>query len=190
MPESGGALRGLRAVILVEEQVEDLEVSVPKLWLQDAGAEVLLAGRERRAYRGKKGYEFPADLTLAEAAGQAWDLVLVPGGWAPDKLRTYREVLELVRRQDAEERPLAAICHAGWVLASAGVAKGRRLTSYHAIRDDLQHAGAAWVDERVVVDRNLVTSRQPADLPAFCRALLEQLEARARHSAASPAARR
>lgn len=175
MQPSPPDLRGARVLILVDDLAEDLEVSVPRLWLQDAGAEVLLAGKERRAFKGKKGYEFVADLTLAEAAAQAWDLVVVPGGWAPDRLRTSRDALEVVRRQDRDGKPLAAICHAGWVLASAGVAKGRTLTSYHAIRDDLVNAGATWRDERVVVDGNLVTSRQPSDLPAFCRALLDLL---------------
>lgn len=170
--------RGTRALCFVEENMEDVELLVPRWWLEDAGVQVTVAGREKRAYKGKKGHDLKADATLAEVAGQAWDLVHIPGGFAPDKLRTYPEVLELVRRQDQQGKPLAAICHAGWVLASAGIVRGRRLTSYWSIQDDLVNAGARWVDEPVVVDRNLVTSRHPPDLPAYCRALVEQLEAK------------
>lgn len=164
--------RGARALLFVEHQVEDTELLVPKYWLEDAGVEVVVAGKERAMYRGKRGYEMAATATLREAAQQRWDLVHIPGGHAPDKLRTYPEVLDIVRRQDEQGLPLAAICHGGWVLASAGCAEGRKLTSYWSIRDDLVNAGARWVDEPCVVDRNLITARHPPDLPAYCRALL------------------
>ena len=135
-------LAGTRVLILADDHVEDTELLCPLWWLRDAGADVKVAGRERRTYKGKKGTEVPAELTFQDALQERWDLVVVPGGYAPDRLRTYPEVLELVRRQDREAKPLGAICHAGWVLASAGVAKGRRLTSYGTIKDDLVHAGA------------------------------------------------
>ncbi|MCA1813613.1 MAG: type 1 glutamine amidotransferase [Halobacteriales archaeon] len=169
------SLTGKRALILIEDHFEDTEVLVPKSWLEDAGVEVHVAGRATRVYKGKKGYEVPADTTIADAAQGSWDLVHVPGGFAPDKLRTYPEVLELVTKQDEAGKPLAAICHAGWVLASADLVRGRRVTSYFAIQDDMKNAGAEWVDERCVVDDNLITSRYPGDLPAYCRALLAAL---------------
>jgi protease I len=181
MPASGRAasmppLTGKRALILVEDHVEDLELLFPKFVLEDAGVEVHVAGRALRTYTGKKGYEIPSDTTIADAAQENWDLVHVPGGYAPDKLRTYPEVLQIVQKQMRSGKPLGAICHAPWVLASAGVADGKRLTSWHSVKDDLRNAGADWVDEKCVVDGNLVTSRFPGDLPAYCRALLGLLQ--------------
>jgi protease I len=126
-------------------------------------------------YRGKYGYSITVDTTVDRV--RAGDLrgVVIPGGWAPDRLRMSEGVLALVREVNAAGKVVAAICHAGWVLASAGIVRGRRVTSFRGIRDDLVHAGALWSDEEVVVDGNLVTSRTPDDLPAFMKATLGRL---------------
>ena len=123
----------------------------------------------------KHGYPVEAVLAAADAAADDYDGVVIPGGWAPDRLRQDDGVLKLVQRIFERGRVVAAICHAGWVLASAGIVRGRRVTCYEAIRDDLVNAGAEYVDLEVVRDGNLITSRRPDDLPAFCATMLEAL---------------
>ncbi|MCK6461447.1 MAG: DJ-1/PfpI/YhbO family deglycase/protease, partial [Planctomycetes bacterium] len=124
----------------------------------------------------KYGYPINVDAHVKDLDAKALDGIVIPGGWAPDKLRLHRPVLDLTRAMVAGGKVVAAICHAGWVLASAGVCKGREMTSYVAIRDDLVNAGARWVDRDVVRDGNLITSRTPADLPAFMRTTLAALK--------------
>ena len=163
-----------RAVILIADDYQDLEVWYPLLRLREAGFSVLTAGIEaKKAYRGKNGYPITVDTSIEEIKATDFDCVVVPGGWAPDYIRRHRAALELVRQMNKDHKVVAAICHAGWVLASAGILRGRKCTSYSAIKDDMVNAGAQWTDEEVVVDRNLVTSRKPDDLPAFCKAILE-----------------
>lgn len=125
---------------------------------------------------GKYGYFLPIDLTVSRL-GEIPDALIIPGGWAPDALRTSKPLLDLIRTMHEQEKIIAAICHGGWVLASAGILKGRTVTSFINIRDDLTHAGANWIDQDVVQDKNLITSRTPDDLPAFCRLILEALRA-------------
>ena len=163
-----------KVAILVENQFEDMELWYPYHRLREAGLETVLVGPEVGTYRGKQG-QAPAETQYAadEVAASDYAAVVIPGGYAPDHLRQNQAVLDFVKDAHAAGTPVAAICHAGWVLVSAGVATGKTLTSYPSIRDDLVNAGAEWVDREVVVDGNLITSRDPGDLPAFVAAILE-----------------
>jgi protease I len=169
-------LSGRVVAILLERDYQDLEVWYPALRLREEGARVVFVGTEAHDYRGKYGYPAAADQLIGQVTAADFDAVLVPGGWAPDFLRRYESVLRLVRDLHGLGRPVAAICHAGWVLASAGILKGKTVTSFSAIKDDLVNAGARWVDQEVMVDGNLITSRKPDDLPSFCVALISQIE--------------
>ena len=163
-----------KAVILIADHYQDLEVWYPLLRLKEAGWSVVSAGVEsRKNYTGKNGYPIVVDTHVDEIRAEEFDCVIVPGGWAPDYIRRSPSALEIVRRMNDQRRIVAAICHAGWVLCSAGILKGRRCTSFSAIKDDMVNAGATWEDAETVVDRNLVTARKPEDLPAFCRAILD-----------------
>lgn len=168
-------LRGKNVAILLERDYQDLEVWYPALRLREAGATVVFVAPAVQDYKGKYGYPARADLSMQDAKADAFDAVVIPGGWAPDFLRRHDPLLRFVRDLYNAGKPVAAICHAGWMLASAGILKGKTVTSFSAIRDDVQNAGARWVDRDVVVDGALITSRTPDDLPAFCGALLQQL---------------
>lgn len=153
-----------------------MELWVPYFRLQEAGADVTLAGAVARAtYTSKLGYPAKSDIAYDDAHVDDFDGVIVPGGYAPDRMRRYASANRFVHDMDAQRKLVAAICHGPWVLCSAEVLRGRRATSFFAIKDDVVHAGAEWQDAEVVVDRNLVTSRQPEDLPAFCRACIDVL---------------
>jgi len=159
-----------KIAVLVEEGYQDLEVWYPYYRLREAGFETVFIGTgSSKNYRGKNGYPLEVQAEIKNLAPADFAGVVIPGGWAPDKLRMSREVLDFVREIDRAGKVVAAICHAGWVIASAGIVKGRTVTSYAAIRDDLVNAGAEWVDQEVVRDKNLITARKPDDLPAFCR---------------------
>lgn len=159
--------------VLVEQDYQDLEVWYPILRFREAGFHVVTVGTgTSETYKGKFGYPVKVDATAERVRAAELAAIVIPGGWAPDFLRRSRAVVDLVRDCDAKKRVIGSICHGGWVLCSAGVAKGRKLTSFSAIKDDLVNAGADWVDAEVVVDGNLVTSRKPDDLPAFCMAML------------------
>ncbi len=164
-------------LVLVGPEYEDLEVWYPKLRLEEAGFAVKLAGIGERTYRGKHGYPCTVDGSIADFPASELAGLVAPGGWAPDKLRRDGEVLKRVREMHAAGKMVATICHGPWILISAGVVRGRRMTSTVGIRDDLVNAGATWVDEPAVVDGNVVSSRVPADLPAFARAMLQLLGA-------------
>ncbi|MCB9367018.1 MAG: type 1 glutamine amidotransferase [Calditrichaeota bacterium] len=159
---------GKKIIVLVEHHYQDLEVWYPALRLREAGAKVHLVGSGTAPeYSGKYGYPAKVDKSADKIQASSYDGIVIPGGWAPDRLRMSEPVLELVRAMDRAKKPIACICHGGWVLASAGILRGRKVTSFQAIRDDLINAGAKWVDKEVVVDKHLVTSRKPDDLPAF-----------------------
>ncbi len=162
-------------LILVGPEYEDLEVWYPKLRLEEAGFAVKLAGTGERTYLGKHGYPCTVDGSIADFPASELAGIVAPGGWAPDKLRRDGEVLKRVREMHGAGKMVATICHGPWILISAGVVRGRRMTSTVGIRDDLVNAGATWVDEPAVVDGNIVSSRVPADLPAFARAMLQLL---------------
>jgi len=171
-------LEGKTFAVLVEDQYEDQELWYPVRRLQEAGADVVIVGPEAGAtYASKHGYPATADRAAADVSAGQFDGVIIPGGYAPDRMRRHPAMVQLVADASADGKVVAAICHAGWMLASAGVLKGRHATSFFAIKDDMINAGAEWVDKEVVVDGNLVTSRQPDDLPAFLRAILEQATA-------------
>ena len=169
---SSPCLKDKRVLIFAGPDFEDMELMYPKLRFLEEGAEVKVAGLGEATYTGKKGYPITVDGSAEDFVVGHWDMVIIPGGWAPDKMRMNHAVLEIVRRAIKNNSTVGAICHGGWVLSSAMVLEGRTVTSYIAIKDDMTHAGATWVDEPVVIDGTLVTSRTPADLPDFCRALI------------------
>ena len=173
-----------RVAVLVEDFYQELEVWYPLLRLREAGAEVFTLGLQAGAtYKSKLGYPVKADHGIDDISPTDLDAIVIPGGWAPDYMRRHPGFVNLVREMNALGKTIAAICHAGWLLCSADILHGRRATSFFAIKDDLIHAGAKWVDEPCVVDGNLITSRMPEDLPAFCQALLAALEAGVREPA-------
>ena len=164
-----------KIAILVENDYQEMEVWVPLYRLREEGYETVVVGPRAIEYKSKLGYPVKAQAAASEVKSDDFIGVVIPGGWAPDRLRQDPGVLRLVKELFDARRLVASICHGGWVLASAGVARGRRLTSYQAIRDDMVNAGAQFVDEEVVRDGNLVTSRKPDDLPAFCREIVRVL---------------
>ncbi len=164
-----------KIAILVENDYQELELHYPRLRLIEAGFEVRVLGAGEDVYHSGKGYAVKADADVAKANADDFDAVVIPGGMAPDKMRRHRAMVDFVRRVSDQEKPVAWICHAGWMAVSADIVRGRRVTSFASIRDDMTNAGGEWVDEEVVVDGHLISSRVPDDLPAFCRALLEQL---------------
>ena len=167
-------LNGKRFLIFVGDIYEDLELWYPKLRLIEAGAEVVVAGPEAgKNYAGKNGYPCVSDAAIDDMAADQFDGLVVPGGFMPDKLRRDPKVLKIVQDFDVAKKPIAAICHGGWIPISAGVYKGVRVTGSPGIKDDLINAGAIWEDAAVVVDGHHVSSRKPDDLPDFCRAIIE-----------------
>ncbi|MBW3538987.1 MAG: type 1 glutamine amidotransferase [Planctomycetes bacterium] len=167
-------LEGRRFLIFAGDDYEDLELWYPKLRLEEAGAKVTLAAAEAgRTYRGKHGYPCQADETIANVKSADYDGVVCPGGWMPDKLRRDPKVLQLVREFHEAQKPIAAICHGGWIPISAGIYRGVQVTGSPGIKDDLVNAGAQWHDRSVVVDRHFISSRRPDDLPDFCRGILQ-----------------
>lgn len=169
------SLNGKRIVVLAEDMYEDPELWYPYYRLLEEGAEVILVGPEANTYESKHGYPAKADKAAADVRVEDVDAVVVPGGFAPDRLRRYPAVLDLVRGVSERGGVVAMICHAAWVPISAGIVKGKRATCVSAIKDDLINAGATYVDEAVVVDGNLISSRTPADLPAFMPAIIAAL---------------
>jgi protease I len=168
-------LTGKKIAMLVEEGVEDLEYYVPLMRLQEEGAQVVTAGIDLKSVRGKNGLTIQPDATVDSVkADELFGLVL-PGGWAPDKLRRHAKVTDLVRAMDAQKKIIGIICHGGLVAISAGIVKGRRATGSLGIKDDLINAGAIWVDEAAFREGNLVWGRVVADIPAFCRELMKAL---------------
>jgi protease I len=165
-------LQGKTVLIFVAPQFEDLELLYPKIRLEEEGATVVVAGMGEKSYAGKKGHTVTADTNVDDVYAEEYDALVIPGGWAPDVMRRSDKLLGITKDFAAAGKPVAFICHAAWVLASAGLLKGRRATCVRAIRDDVVNAGAEYVDEAVVVDRNLISSRTPADLAPFCRALI------------------
>jgi protease I len=172
------ALDGRRVLFLAAPMYEDLELWYPKVRLEEEGATCIVAGLGEATYTGKRGYPVTPDTHVDQVQTARFDALVIPGGYAPDIMRRSERVLFLVREFHAQGKPIAFICHGGWVPISARILAGRRVTSVGAIRDDLENAGARWEDAPVVVDGNLISSRTPADLGAFCRALIAQLEAR------------
>jgi len=171
-------LTGKKVAVLAEDYYENLELWYPVLRLREAGAEVTIVGpKAGESYKSKEGYPAKADLSMEDARASAFDAVIVPGGFAPDRMRRHAAMLRLVREAFDQGKIVAAICHAGWVPISAGILKGRTMTCVSAIKDDVINAGAQYVDKEVVVDGNLISSRTPVDLPAFCREIIKAMAA-------------
>ena len=171
------SLQGIRVAILATDGVEDAELREPRKALEEAGAETMLfAPKEGKIQSFKhhdKADQFEVNKSLAQADASQFDAVLLPGGALnADTLRVQPQAQEFVREMDRQGKPIAVICHAPWPLVSAGCIRGRSLTSYHTIQDDIRNAGGNWQDEEVVRDRNWVSSRQPSDIPAFNREMI------------------
>ncbi len=166
-------LKGKKVALLVDQIYQDIEVWYPYYRLKEAGAEVIVVGAKAgETYAGKYGYPIVCEKSYDQVSAADFDGVVIPGGYAPDHIRRYPKANQLVQDLDAQGKLVAAICHAGWVLCSAGILQGRRVTCFSAIKDDVVNAGGRYEDAEVVVDRNLVTSRKPDDLPAFCVAAI------------------
>jgi protease I len=171
-------LKGKRIAILVDNVYQEMEVWYPYYRFKEAGAEVVAVGAKAgETYTSKMGYPIKSDLSYDDVRAADFHGVVVPGGFAPDHIRRHAAALKFVRDIDAAGGLVASICHAAWVLCSAGILRGRRATCFFAIKDDVINAGARYEDAEVVVDDNLVTSRKPDDLPAFCQAAIKVLSA-------------
>ena len=170
-------LEGKRIAILAEEGFEDAELIEPLRAMKDAGARVLVVGSgSQKSYKGKKGGAIvPVDTTAEQVNARDFDAIIVPGGYAPDRMRLHQSMIDLVRKAYDAGKIIAAVCHGPQLLISANIVKGHRLTSWPSVAIDLKNAGAIWVDEPVVRDGNLITSRKPADLPRFNEAIIEAL---------------
>jgi protease I len=169
-------LQGKRVAILVETLYEDLELWYPLLRLREEGAETVIVGPgTAKVYNSKHGYPAPVDRNVDVAEVDRYDAVVIPGGYAPDHMRRHPAMVEFVRQMAQKGKVVAAICHAGWMLASADIIRGKNVTCYYSIKDDVIHAGGKYRDEEVVVDGKIITSRKPDDLPAFCRAIISAL---------------
>jgi protease I len=168
-------LKGKNIAVFVADYYEDLELWYPVIRMREEGAGVVIIGPNADNFEGKKGLPAKADLAVSDARTDDYHGLIIPGGYAPDHMRRSPDMVQFVKKMDEEGKVIAAICHAGWMLASAGILKGRRVTSFFAIKDDLVNAGAEWVDQEMVKDGNIITSRSPADLPAFCRAIIDSV---------------
>ena len=170
-------IAGKKVLILAADLFEDMELLYPQYRLLEEGVEVTVAGLDHTPVTGKKGHgPVAVDTDVEQLAAADFDALVIPGGFAPDKLRRSEKVLQLVRDFDTAGKPVAFICHAGWVPISARILKGRRATSVGAIRDDMENAGVEWLDEATVVDGNLISARTPADLGPWMKALLAALD--------------
>lgn len=165
--------RPLRA----ERLYQEMELRYPVLRMREVGATANIVGPAKGTYMSEKGYPAEADMSIDEVSTADFDAVIIPGGYAPDHMRRNEKMVGFVREMSDRGKTAAYICHAGWMPASAGILKGKTAASTLAIKDDVVNAGAKWVDREVVVDGNLISSRRPADLPAFCREIIRSLKA-------------
>lgn len=164
-----------RVLILLEDLVEDVEFIYPYLRFKEEGFEVISAAPQRREYRGKKGMTFKPDVLIKEVVHENFDCVFIPGGYAPDRLRRYSEVLSLVRRHYEEGKLVCAVCHGPWVLISAKIVEGKRVTGFYAIKDDLVNAGAEYTGEPVEAHKNLITATDPNSMLEMMSVVIRKL---------------
>ncbi len=164
-----------KVALLIEDMYQEVEALVPYYRLQEAGFQVDVIGPEVKTYKSKLGYPLKATVAAKDARAEAYVAVIIPGGYAPDRMRRNADMVRLVREMNEQGKVIAAICHAGWVLVEADILRGRRCTSFFSIRKDLENAGAQWEDSPVVVDGNLITSRVPDDLPMYMAMILDKL---------------
>ena len=170
-------LSGKRAAVLVEQQYQEMEVWYPVYRLREGGCTVTLVGPEAgHTYPSKLGYPAKSDKSIKDVSANDFDLVVIPGGFAPDFLRRNEAILRFVSTMAEQGKIVAAICHGPWVLCSTQALKGRRATCFFAIKDDVMNAGANYVDAEVVRDGNLITSRKPDDLPAFLKMIFQAVQ--------------
>ena len=169
-------LAGKRIAILIEDMYQEHEFWYPFWRMKEAGAKVTVVGTGAKEYHSKIGLPAPGGVAAESVSAADFDAVIVPGGFAPDRMRRNAAMLKLVRDCFNQRKIVAAICHAGWVLVSAGILKGRKATCVSAIKDDVVNAGATYLDQEIVIDGNLITSRVPDDLPVFCRGIITALK--------------
>ena len=166
----------MKALIISADNFEDTELLFPLYRLREEGVDVEIASIKRGKIRGKHGYEVEATMSLKEIIPEEYSLLVIPGGRAPEKLRREKDAIEIARHFFRENKPVSAICHGPQILVSAGLLKGRHATCYRSVAGELREAGAVYEDKEVVVNGNLVTSRQPGDLPAFMRETMKKLK--------------
>ena len=171
-------LENHKVIALVDNEFDDLELWYPVIRLREEGAQVdLVAPKADTTYTGKDGVPVTSDYAYGEVNPEDYDAVIIPGGWAPDKIRRHQEVKDIVRHMHENNKTIGQICHAGWVTISADILDGKTVTSTPGIKDDITNAGATWVDEPVVTDGQLVSSRRPPDLPKYLPELIKVMEA-------------
>jgi len=168
-------LTGKKVALFLEDMYEDNEFWYPYYRMKEEGAELIVVAPEKKTYHGKHGVPASSHVSIESVHAEEFDALIIPGGYSPDRMRRNHFMVEFVRNMHEQKKPIAAICHAGWMLVSAGILKGKDVTSFYAIKDDLINAGASWVDQEVVEDSGIITSRNPNDLPAFCAKLIEIL---------------
>ena len=164
-----------KIAIFIADYFEDLEFWYPNIRLKEEGGEITVIGPQKGSFHGKNGLTAKSDIGIGEADSTEFNALIIPGGYSPDHMRRSPEMVDFVKKMNQANKIIAAICHAGWMLASADIIKGKKMTSFFSIRDDMIHAGAKWIDQEVVTDGNLITSRHPGDLPAFCKMIIKAL---------------
>ncbi|MFO7445451.1 MAG: type 1 glutamine amidotransferase domain-containing protein [Ignavibacteriaceae bacterium] len=168
-------LEGKKIAIFIEKMYEDVEFLYPYYRMKEEGAEVTVIAPEIDTFSGKHGVPVKADKSINDVNPKSFDALIIPGGFSPDHMRRSPAMIDFVKIMFDQQKPVAAICHAPWMLASAGILNGKKATSFFSIKDDIVNAGADWQDKEVVIDGNIITSRNPGDLPAFCRTIIESL---------------
>jgi protease I len=168
-------LKGKTIALFVADIYNEFEFWYPYYRMKEEGADVVVIGPKKGTFKSKNELPADSDKAISDVKTNEFDALIIPGGYAPDHMRRSEAMVDFVKKMDAEGKIVASICHAGWMLASADIIKGKTVTSFYAIKDDLVHAGAAWEDKEVIRDGNIITSRVPDDLPAFCRAIIDAL---------------
>jgi protease I len=166
-------LKDKKIALFVAPMFEDLEFWYPCLRMREEGADVVAIGLGKTTYTGKHGLKATADESIDNTRAIEFDALIIPGGYSPDRMRRSPAMVEFVREMDKQRKPIAAICHGPWMLASADVVRDKEVTSFYSIKDDMVNAGANWVDHKDVRSDNIITSRNPDDLPSFCTAIIE-----------------
>jgi protease I len=168
-------LEGKKIAVFVENYYEDMELWYPVIRFREEGALVEIIGPKVDTFRGKNGVPAQADRAISDVRTAEFHGLIIPGGYSPDHMRRNADMVQFVKDINNEGKVIAAICHAGWMLISAGLLRGKKVTSFYSIKDDMTNAGAEWIDQEVVQDGNIITSRTPRDLPAFCRTIIRAL---------------
>jgi len=176
------SLKGKNIAIFLENVFEDAEFLYPNIRMKEEGANVIVVAPKMDTYKGKHGYMANSDISIDDVKPANFDALIIPGGYSPDYMRRNKKMVEFVKEMNNQGKIIAAICHAGWMLASANIIRGRKVTSFYSIKDDMINAGCGWIDDEVVQDGNLITSRNPSDLPSFCKTIIASLSEKNRHS--------